>query len=779
MKKIVLIIPLIILGFLSTVSAYSLVVENYSTTPDSSSSVTNNSWRGQTFWSPNSGTVNQIQLWFNITDSGNYTVIIQNNTANAAQPNGQNVSVGTFVPGVGTQLRAINISLSPGMILAGFNYTIFVLNNKTSGSDNGPWIVGTGTYPRGTFVSTNDAGGSWSSGSQDMPFTLYLNQTVNLVILNSPTNGIMTSNTSINFTTSAFTIPYNITNTTLYLWKSGSLVNTTVTTFGSGIQIANTSTVVSSLSPGQYSWNYLWCSTNVTIDTCNFALTNYTFTLGASLNSNSYNSTTYETAYEGFVTNVTLPTGYTLSSATLYWNNTSYTGTVSSDNTPILSSAFDIPSVNTTVSWFWSILFSNGFQQNLSSNSQAVNSINFSYCSGPPQNVPYLNFTFKNESTNQESMNASIVSTWTYWLGSGSVNKTYSFSNSSTNAMYGFCFRPGDRQLYALPSVTYSEPSSQTRTYIPGSISLTNSTTNQVLYLLSTPTGLFVTFQVVNTGQQTLEGASILISRSGYGNITSGTTDSAGSYTAFLSSGACYTIQTSYTGLATDIRSICASQSQYTVTLGDAVIGNATDYLQGITYLTGPQLPNLQNNTVYTFNFTLSSSYWAVSQFGFNLVNASGYSLGSSSSNSNGGTVSSDISTGNQTFLRMNYFWVINGTYSNGSVNWVVFSSDDTGYSISNLGNDLRTYASQGMFGLDNFGLTIICFFAIFIITGVTSYKFGFDSPASIGALACTLILFFDVGLGLIPTPSAAVPHFASIFAVIIFISLVLREVTN
>ena len=37
-------------------------------------------------------------------------------------------------------------------------------------------------------------------------------------------------------------------------------------------------------------------------------------------------------------------------------------------------------------------------------------------------------------------------------------------------------------------------------------------------------------------------------------------------------------------------------------------------------------------------------------------------------------------------------------------------------------------------FGLDDVGLGLITFFAIFIITGVMSYKFGINSPAAIMA---------------------------------------------
>ena len=114
----------------------------------------------------------------------------------------------------------------------------------------------------------------------------------------------------------------------------------------------------------------------------------------------------------------------------------------------------------------------------------------------------------------------------------------------------------------------------------------------------------------------------------------------------------------------------------------------------------------------------------------------------------------------------------------NATRTWIIFEDVDTGWSIKTFFSDLTTYIDSDMFGLDNFGLAILTFFIIFITTGIMSYKFGISDIKTISVLLFTLVLFFDVGLGLMDglNPINAVPHFPTIFVGIILLGILIRE---
>lgn len=790
MKKLILLV-FVSLSLMSLVSSLD-IGENYFTSSTSSSGVTTTGWKAQTFSIGNVTTnsrfnVTQVGFQYFKTTSG--TLFASVKAVNASgQPFGEDLYNGTFdtssLPTGAAlgDLRWINVSVvgNGSLLQPSTQYGLVV---KQVSGDGEIGLTTPGTY-NGGAAYRNDTGFWLAVASSDYPFITYgdfINSFGALLVY--PTPSLAISTTNITFLSSALVnASLNMTNATLFVWNSsGALFNRTMTTFSAPNISAMMNTNVFGFGIGQYLYNTYWCASNSTANLClTTGLMNRSFIVGAVNGTNTFNSSIFQTDLGTFNTTITAPSSSSVSSASLIWNNTAYPGTViGSAGSYNLINAFDIPLVNTTISWFWSVLFSNGFQQNLSINSQAVNDINFTYCAAAPQTNAYVNYTFKNETSAQEALSASISSSFSYWLGTGTVNETYSFTNSSVNPSYSFCFNPPNKPISVIPSITYTNPQSQPRTYTPGTLSLTNSTSSKVLYLLPTSSGLFVTFQIINPAEQVVEGAFVNITRSGFGEIASGYTDSAGTFTAFLATSTTYSVQVSASGYTTTTSSISISQSEYTIQLGGSSSSSQNDYTAGIITSVAPIISSLNNNTFYVFNFSLSSSYWTVTNFGFEVVNASGFSLGSNSSASNGGIVSINLSTGNNTFLKLNYFYTINNTDSNGTRNYLVISLEDSGYSISNLGTDLRAFATQGIFGLDNFGLTLMTFFAIFIITGVTSYKFGINSEAAIGALAFTLVLFFDVGMGLIPNPVAAVPHFASIFAAIVFISLLVREIAT
>ena len=303
------------------------------------------------------------------------------------------------------------------------------------------------------------------------------------------------------------------------------------------------------------------------------------------------------------------------------------------------------------------------------------------------------------------------------------------------------------------------------------------STSSKILYLLNTADGIYVTFQVINPAQQVVSDVTISV-YSGATLIESKNTDSSGGATFFLNPLTNYNISAVKTGYTSTSIMVTPTQSSYTITISPS-LSSSIDYTKGISTLINPTNSYLINNTITPFNLTLNSTFWTVTSFGFNILNSSGYNLGHVNDTTNGGIVNKNVDTGNNTQLFMNYYYVINGTYTNATKIFYVENLGDTSWSLKYLFTDLSLYLTSGLFGLDNFGLAILTFLTIFILTGVMSYKYGFTSPAAIMALIFGLVLFFDVGIGIMPNPVGAISHFPTYFIGIIFASLFIKEVIS
>lgn len=500
-----------------------------------------------------------------------------------------------------------------------------------------------------------------------------------------------------------------------------------------------------------------------------------------SMNGSNYNSSTAETSTEAFSTNFSSSSA--ISSANLIYNFTSYSATVTSlgGNDYRLTSSLDIPFYPLiSVPFYWNLTFANGTNTNSDFLNQLIYPINLSLCQSAPQNINFFNITFANETSGQERVNASIPSsTWYYWLGTGILNRSFTYSTGQQNAEYSWCFSPTDKRVNVQVDLTYDNAESEQRTYSPSTLSLSNTTTGKTLFLLPSSLGQYVTFQVINTAQQPLSNVDITATRSGIGVVEESITDSSGSVTFFLNPNFAYDFVFSKSGFDDFETTITPSQTSYTITMGGSSSStNSTNSASGMSFVILPSQRTLNNGTTYNFNLTLNSSYWSLSSWGFTLQNRSGYVFDSeSSTSSNGGFLSSNLNTGLNNTIVMNYFWVINGVYNNATVVWGVVDLSGNSLSIFQFLTDLRNYVSLGFFGLDDIGLGLITFLAIFLVTGVMSYKYGINSPAAIMAFIFSLTAFFDIGLGLVPNPIGAIPHAPTFFIFIIFVATFFREI--
>ena len=462
------------------------------------------------------------------------------NLANYPNNGSTNYSTGSFnVSGKQTAtVEWVNISMSDYTLIAGENYSISI--GLKAGEDNeGVQGVGTDTtggYAGGALYQSIDSGEAWSIiATDDVLFEIW-GSTVEAgdsieVSLTYPENSTTLSTTKTYFNTTVNPINYNLTNITFYIWyANGTLFNSTINntlSVNSNITWIN----VSGLTLNNYIWNVEACgklSNGSTPDICNMSVSNYSFSIGATIDSENYSLNIYETASETFQVNMTLFPGSTLYDAKLIYNGTNYT--VSDivnlgGNSYSLTRKIDIPLnleyfVNDTKGFYWYFIYVDLLDAK-SSQTTTAHYQNIGYTVINICNTTYetsaINFTFRDEVTNIEingTHNKTTVSNnFNYWLGTGTVKKNYSYSNFSANkSQYKFCLLPVGQSVYTNMDMEYEAVAYSPRTYYLRNASLSNVTNEIGLPLLSTEDSIKFFFEV-RQGTSPFTNAVVTISK--------------------------------------------------------------------------------------------------------------------------------------------------------------------------------------------------------------------------------------------------------------------------
>lgn len=604
-----------------------------------------------------------------------------------------------------------------------------------------------------------------------------------LVNITSPSNNSILTSTSnlfnVSLSMTGTNLDYEWANNTYHIWYSNGTTRNVTTITGLSTNSTSTSKLFT-LGYGNYLLDSYACYNNATFGNCSWGTSNYSFGINSSINSETHNAVGYETASETYILNLTSPAIPT--NAYLVYNGTSYSTTITSSGGSIytLSKTLQIPTSqigSNTFYYKWNL--SSTFAENTTTYNQYINNTIFGLCNAT-LTIPYLNITFKDEATNGY-INATVPSsTFLYYLGDGSITKTLTYSQTVNQTNYTFCGLPSNQTYHVNPYFQYKLGTDYPqRIWNPDLTDYTNSTTNVTLYLLSSTDGIYVTFQLVNTADQLVSGVAASGTRtinSVLTTIASGTTGNDGSVVFWVNPD----FETNFTfiksGYTTYTTLLIPTQSSYTITLSGETAVTGYDYSRGISYIINPKERDLDNNTIYNFNYTLYSTYWDVENFGFSLRLRNGTVLTSASSATNGGYISVNLNTSNYTRIIMDYYYVTNSTYTNFTTSWYVIDTTYNGWSIRTFFNDLNSYLDSGIFGIDEFGRYVLIFFVIFLSIGVLSYKFGLTSPVVLSAMLFAIIFFFDVVVELLPTPINAIPHSLTFLSALILIVLLIKE---
>lgn len=342
------------------------------------------------------------------------------------------------------------------------------------------------------------------------------------IALNTPKDGLAVTKTEGNFSANFSTLgqEYVWKNATYTIWYSNnSLFNETLTTVG----ISNfTSFNISGFDLGTYHWNTYACAENTTGTRCDWASSNFTFPVGATILAEGYTKFTYETIGELFNINLSLVSGATLYGSGLYYNGTRYDGTITNlgANSYRLDAGVDVPLVSvgksSNYSFFWELTYERTdgtfAYQNLTERSQIANRTWLIYCN-TTFNRPYLNFSTYSAENPFPFINASFKSAWSWGLNpTGTVKRNASFEDiTEQNRSWDFCAFPEYEDFTVSSTIEYDGGLYAKNFYFLDNATITNATTNVSLYLLNDTQATLTVLRTVDQAQQPVANVFIQI----------------------------------------------------------------------------------------------------------------------------------------------------------------------------------------------------------------------------------------------------------------------------
>jgi len=433
----------------------------------------------------NTGGYNVVDSNYNLTeDEWNYVVITWNGSA-------QNI----YINGTLDNLE-------------------FVSEGKYNGSTTDFWMgkdIGANN-----FNGTIDEFGIWNRTLNSTEILGLYNNSYGLtyprflldVNLMSPEDDFSTSNKNINFTCFVES-SLNLTNVSFML---NGVINETNS---SGFNNTNY-TFEKTLEYGNYNWSCKATNNESNIEyPTNRTLKVFPFTV----NSETYNTTTFETQSETFTANITTLSTVQSVGAFLYYNGTTYAGISNCVGTTcILTKIIDIPLItgagdNENKSFFWQVTVFDGqslttINTNTTTHQQNVSKIEFGKC-GAGEKV--MNISIFKES-DQTSLTADFKGTFTYYFGSGTVTKTNVTTNSSTSVVE-FCV--DENEDYTVTSqIELSATGYETRLFDFVKETYNNvSVTQKSLYLLNSSASSNIIIEVKDQGLTALVGILVKISK--------------------------------------------------------------------------------------------------------------------------------------------------------------------------------------------------------------------------------------------------------------------------
>lgn len=284
------------------------------------------------------------------------------------------------------------------------------------------------------------------------------------VSLNIPSNA---STVSGNVTFNATIIPpidFNITNATIVIFNSSQDLVFSQTNTVTGNETNSTSFLVTNLTQDNYEWNVFSDTMNSTDTITLSSSTNFTFTWNPfQVDAQSFNSDVFETSFQEYFLNITTTEDILSVDSILNYNSTRFTAITSCTGTVCqISTAIDVPLVivgsqEQNKTFLWELTLFDGvtsFSTNTTLNEQNVSRTFLEQCNATfPDET--LNFTAFDEA-NLTPIDFTFDGTFDFWLGTGSVKRNNSISNSSASSLQ-MCLQPSLETFMLDANIAYDE----------------------------------------------------------------------------------------------------------------------------------------------------------------------------------------------------------------------------------------------------------------------------------------------------------------------------------
>ena len=480
-----------------------------------------------------------------------------------------------------------------------------------------------------------------------------------------------------------------------------------------------------------------------------------------------FNASAPETSLESLNYNATADGGASIS-ANLVWDGTSYSSTNNGNTTHgEFTRSLVMPTGSPGVKNFhWELTYGSDTFQTQTRSQNVTNTVLCECSESGCNGSPYLNFTFKDEGT-ASILDGSIASTsWDFFIkgSGGTVIESFFYSQSTERPSFAFCFEPSD-ELYTVDYVTQYEKIgyAQRRAGLTG-LTLTNATTNTVLYLLNNSLGSYVTIQAQNPYGTPLSGVDIKANKLINNTLTLIEQDISGGdggVTFWLNTNDDHTfvlVKSSYASVTSTFR---PTQSLYIITMNpSSANGSFQSDVEGIDYTFAPKAGRLDRNTNYTFSLNVTSyrSLYAnlseLTNCTIRIYLANGSTLATVGGCSSGGdniTLSFNTSSyedfkgaigfafgGEMVWVDQDFRWFTMFSYTvkpRGTINsFFTYATN-----IPELGNETKR---------QQFSRLTLFFFILMITLGMLSMKTGWDLATGGGGLFAVALITFIASYG-------------------------------
>jgi len=225
-----------------------------------------------------------------------------------------------------------------------------------------------------------------------------------IVTLDAPADNSDIIDNSTSFTSTITpTGDFDLANATLYVWHSNNtLYNSSTNSLSGTIATSTTIDMNISIIEDGYVWNVRGCEGNGASGNCSFASANRTVNVkNYSIGNQAYSSTAIEGTSHDFYFNFSVSSPFSVNSATLRYNNTNFTGSISNLGGGNYQVSKDVitPSVaaDFNVTFNWTIDLSDGVIIASGDNIQTVSNLGLDNCS--THTIQILNLSVANEET--------------------------------------------------------------------------------------------------------------------------------------------------------------------------------------------------------------------------------------------------------------------------------------------------------------------------------------------------------------------------------------------